>query len=168
VDATATSLYYTFSTIAQALAGALAVLVAFTLFRLAKLDEAIKDGRGGLIGYTHFSDRQKHWEALLADDAEGLEKSLGAPVPDAGMRMVFHEAFVAAGLRPRILGSLRIALGATATDIAICFIALPLIPILACRPIFVWGVGGGAVVLGIVCLWFYLRLITAMVYRPAD
>jgi hypothetical protein len=72
------------------LAGALAVLVAFTLFRLAKLDEAIKDGRGGLIGYTHYSDRQKHWEALLADDVEGLEKSLGAPVPDAGMRMVFH------------------------------------------------------------------------------
>jgi hypothetical protein len=40
VDATA--IYYTLSTIAQTLAGALAVLVAFVLFRLSHLSELVR------------------------------------------------------------------------------------------------------------------------------
>jgi hypothetical protein len=39
----ANALYYTFSTIAQTLAGALAVMVAFVVLRLPKLEEMIRD-----------------------------------------------------------------------------------------------------------------------------
>jgi len=49
------ALYYTLSTIAQTLAGALAVLVAVVLFKLAALASAIAPGR----------QRQDHAEALL-------------------------------------------------------------------------------------------------------
>ena len=42
------ALYYTLSTIAQTLAGALAVLVAFELLRLSRLDDAITQGRAEL------------------------------------------------------------------------------------------------------------------------
>jgi len=126
VDATA--LYYTFSTIAQTLAGALAVLVAFSLFGLAKLDEAIERGRGSVGGYK---DWQKHWKALLADDVEGFEKSVGVRVDDASSRTRMHGAYVAADQRPRILDALRRALAATVADIALCFIALPVTPSLS-------------------------------------
>jgi hypothetical protein len=161
VDATA--LYYTFSTIAQTLAGALAVLVAFSLFGLAKLDEAIERGRGSVGGYK---DWQKHWKALLADDVEGFEKSVGVRVDDASSRTRMHGAYVAADQRPRILDALRRALAATVADIALCFIALPVTPSLASRTILAWSTAGMAVAVGIVCLLLYWQLIAAMVIRP--
>ena len=160
-----TALYYTFSTIAQTLAGALAVLVAFALFRLTKLDEALAKGRGGLIGRARW---QTHFEALLAGDVEGLVKSLGVAITDAGEQLMFHEAYVAAGVRARIIRALRWALAATVFDIAFCFMSLPLTPALARPPVQAWTAAGVAVALGLMCLGLYMRFINTLVYRPDD
>lgn len=42
------ALYYTLSTVAQTLAGALAVLVAFVVVRLGRLDDIVGDGEATL------------------------------------------------------------------------------------------------------------------------
>ena len=161
----ATTLYYTFSTIAQTLAGARAVLVAFTLFGLAKLDEAIRKGQAELLRYSQWP---KRWEALRAGGLKGLEDDIGADVTELYLRIAYHEASVSAGLRPGILRALRIALAATVVDIALCFIALPCTPNLAGLPFLAWGAAGVSAALGIACLWLYWRLIAAMVDRPVE
>lgn len=158
-----TALYYTFSTIAQTLAGALAVLVAFALFRVARLDEAITRGQDELLRYSQWPMR---WEALRIGGLEALEKDLGAPVTEPHLRIAYREASIAAGLRPRVLGALRIALGATVVDIGLCFIALPFTPILVRRPGLAGTTAGLAVALGLLCLVLYWRLIATMV-KPA-
>jgi hypothetical protein len=163
VDATA--LYYTFSTIAQTLAGALAVLVAFTLFGLAKLDEAIRKGQAELLRYSQWP---KRWEALRAGGLKGLEDDVGTAVTQLDLRIAYHEASVSAGLRPGVLHALRIALAATVVDIGLCFIALPFTPNLASLPSLAWSTAGATITLGIVCLWLYWRLIAAMVDRPVE
>jgi hypothetical protein len=162
----ATTLYYTFSTIAQTLAGALAVLVAFTLFGLAKLDEAIRKGQAGLL--DRYSDPARRWQVLRVGGLKGLEDDLGSVVTEPDKRVEYHEAHAAAGQRPDVLSSLRWALAATVADIALCFIALPLTPTLAGRATLAWIMAGMAVVLGVACLWLYWRLIAAMVGRPVE
>jgi hypothetical protein len=161
-----TALYYTFSTIAQTLAGALAVLVAFTLFGLAKLDEAIRKGQEGLLG--RYSDAPKRWEVLRVGGLKGLEADVGVPVQDLNLRVAYHEAFVSVGLRPGVLRAIRQALAVTVVAITLCFVALPLTPILAGRTALACITTVAAVVLGIACLGLYWRLIDAMVNRPVE
>lgn len=159
----ATAIYYTFSTIAQTLAGALAVLVAFTVFRLAKLDETIRTGKTEL---TRYSDWPRRWEALRVGGLKGLEDDLGTRV-DLPQRTVYHEAFVAVGQRPRMLRALGWALTATVSDIALCFIALPLTPLMASQSALVRGAAVSIPVAGgIICLGLYWWLVQTMLYPP--
>src|SRR5215467_107512 len=68
------AIYYTLSTIAQALAGALAVLVAFVLFRMADLDRALIAGR--LTLRRHEAYYPQTWDMLATKGPEAVRKFL--------------------------------------------------------------------------------------------
>jgi len=139
------------------------VLVAFTVFRLAKLDEAIRTGKTEL---TRYSDWPRRWDALRVGGLKGLEDDLGTRV-DLPQRTLYHEAFVAVGQRPRMLRALGWALTATVSDIALCFIALPLMPLIASQPALARGAAVSILVVGgIICLGLYWWLIQTMLYPP--
>jgi hypothetical protein len=169
---TATALYYTLSTIAQTLAGALAILVAVVLFRLATLKGESEAARTFL--QQRGINMHRGWPVLrdtgpeaFAAHVEG-EQRYGDMRPDHDLwrsAVVAHGAYAQWG---RINRGLIVTLTATVTDMALCFIALPFVP-----RIVWWGPATGAVLivtvgLGIICLGLYVRLIAAMVRRPAD
>ena|SRR5215471_7596324 len=143
------AIYYTLSTIAQTLAGALAILVAFVLFNLHRVDSYLDESRGfGLQG------RNALREALRAFRAG---KELPTPVP----QFVLERGYASSQVRPRLYT----ALGFSVADVTLCFIALPFTPQLACSrwAAFILGI---IVALGITCLALYVRLIYAMVGPP--
>ena len=72
-----TALYYTLSTIALALAGAPAVLVAFVLFKLADLDRAIQPAQYELQGRQQ-ENWPKLWDILRVSGLTGLEETMGS------------------------------------------------------------------------------------------
>jgi hypothetical protein len=160
------ALYYTLSTIAQTLAGALAVLVAFVLLRLSRLDDAITQGRAEL--QSRYGDWAKLWEALRTGGLEGLRRINGLRTDQARLMALYHEASIAWRTRPHIVHRLYVALGFTVADISLCFAALPFTPRIACSPRATGVVLFLTVTLGIVCLGLYVWLIAAMVKRPAD
>lgn len=157
-----TTLYYTLSTIAQTLAGALAVLVAFVLFKLSGLDGAMHLAQYELQG-QYGSDWRKLWDALCAGGLEGLEKEAQAHVDHPRLRAAYQAGRIAFRMRPRITRRLYVALGFSVADIALCFILLPFAPALKCHPHLVALVLTLTVGLGIVCLLLYVWLIAAMV-----
>src|SRR5262249_57803030 len=67
------ALYYTLSTIAQTLAGALAVLVAVVLFKLAALASAMAPGKEMLGDMTNL---QTTWPILVNEGLEALAEHL--------------------------------------------------------------------------------------------
>jgi hypothetical protein len=105
-----------------------------------------------------------HLVEKLLELLKGLEDDLGTRV-DLPQRTLYHEAFVAVGQRPRMLSALGWALTATVSDIALCFIALPLTPLIASQPALVRGVAVSIPVAGgIICLGLYWWLIQTMLY----
>jgi len=156
-----TALFYTLSTIAQTLAGALAVLVAFVLFKLADLDRAIQHAQFELQG--RFDEWVEIWEGLRVGGLKEFEKGHGERQPR--IRAAYHEGHLAWQLRPRILRVLAYALVGSVVDIAACFAALPGAPKLAgseCAALVLWGTVG----LGIICLALYVWLIFIIVQPP--
>jgi len=163
-----TALYYTLSTIAQTLAGALAVLVAVVVFRLAALDKTLDAGRDVLRGLPGIP-YEETWPVLRDRGYPALEALLASPpfnvhIGSTGGRECAnaHDAYKTWG---RITWRLAAALVATAITIALCFVALPYTPSVAssgnaCRVLI------PAVALGIICLGLYGWLIAAMVRRP--
>jgi len=163
VDANA--LYYTFSTIAQTLAGALAVLVAFVLFRLRDLDKKIDLGNERLraLGEPYLEARitlRKHGMAALKKLLEG--KVTFHPEAEEDCRV----AYGASKTRTTVTRLLYVSLLMTALDIAACFVALPATSALICSG---WALRSivTLVGLGIICLLLYVWLIVAMVKRAA-
>jgi hypothetical protein len=91
------ALYYTFSTIAQALAAAMAILAAFAMYRLKTIDEesvgaaALFEQETGIGG---FSLKQysllSHWEKCLEVMNETIEK-VGAGPGVVALRDQLHQ-----------------------------------------------------------------------------
>lgn len=164
------ALYYSLSTIAQTLAGALAILVAVVLFKLAALSKAIEEGKDFLL--ERHADAARSWPILRDSGFEALahyletERSYGDIRPDFTWRVceAAHTAYKDWGL---IKGRLYAGLGSSVADIGICFVALPFTPQIASSK---WApyLLALTVGLGIVCLLLYVWLIVAMVRRPAD
>ena len=147
----ANALYYTLSTIAQTLAGAVAVLVAVVLFNLTRVDDSLNSGRS-----TFQSDAD--WKLVR----ERGPKALGDKLRAADRR-VAERAYRAWHVRPR----LRRALGLTVADISLCFVTLPFSRPLSCSyaagvVVFV------AVFLGIVCLGLYWQLLASLMNPQPD
>jgi type IV secretory pathway VirB2 component (pilin) len=165
-------LYYPLSTIAQTLAGALAILVAVVLFKLAAFSKAIEEGKNFLL--ERRADPATAWPILRDKGFEALAQYLetkgkyGDIRPDFNFRRVCEPAHAAYHTWGHINSRLYAALAATVLDIALCFAALPFTPRFARSQGATWSVQALAVGLGIICLLLYVRLIVAMVSRPAD
>lgn len=166
----AQAIYYTLSTIAQTLAGALAILVAVVLFRLSALKQTIDKSRE--VFALRNIDVSLGWPILLAQGLEPflthLETTQGVgkvgPNAEIGRAAVSaHRAYRDWG---RINQRLYVTLFATVTNMGLCFIALPFTPRIACSQFATWAVLVAAIGLGITCLLLYVWLIAAMVRRP--
>jgi hypothetical protein len=164
VDANA--IYYTLSTIAQTLAGSLAVLVAFVLLQLSRIEDAIIQGRADL--QSRYTAWEKMWDTLRVDGLAGLDKVSSGRIDQPRLRAAYHEAHIGWRIRPQIIRRLQVALGFTITDIALCFVALPFTPHIARSPWIAWTILGLAVLLGLISLGLYIWLIAAMVKRPTE
>jgi hypothetical protein len=167
-----TALYYTLSTIAQTLAGTLAILVAVALFKLSSLGRVIEAGQEEMRARN--VDPAQAWPVLSAGGFDALAHYLETELHWSGIRQhsplrtASEKAHTAYQDWGRINGRLYATLGATVTDMGLCFVALPFTPRIACSRLAVWAVLVVAVGLGIACLGLYVRLIAAMVRRPAD
>jgi len=147
-----TALYYTLSTIAQTLAGALAVLVAIVLFNFTRIDDALNT-----------RDSFPHAKILRERGMRGLQawlKGNGIPFNDeARFRATrYFNAYLA---RPRLFK----ALGFTLWDVGFCFVALPFTRAIACSQILSVVVLSSASGLAIICLFFYWKLVSSLVER---
>jgi hypothetical protein len=158
------AIYYTLSTIAQTLAGALAVLVAFVLFRMADLDRALVAGRITLRGQEAYYPQT--WKMLAEEGPEAVKKffvgKATLTVPDLEAIEAAHRAMLTRrALSPLLRGTVLF----TASDIALCFFALPFAPRIAYSRAATWVILSLAIVLGIICLLLFVSLIYVVVNR---
>lgn len=165
------ALYYTLSTIAQALAGALAVPVAFVVFWLSNVDSDIRQGKSLLSTRFDPADLNEALTTLCERGPQALDdffrRTWKAPaheeVFDRGDREICAATHAAYQKRPRVTSRLYTALGCSSLTIALCFAALPFTPALSCYHRAAAVVLFAAVGLGLVCLVLYVRLILALV-----
>jgi len=166
------ALYYTLSTIAQTLAGALAVLLAVVLFRYTALLTVMEAAKVDLRVRNINVD--KAWPILREGGVVALDKHLkeeqhytsGFRGGGPGVTMeAAHRAYQDWG---RINLRLYLVVGTAATDIAFCFLALPFTPRIGSTPWLARAVIAGTCGLGIVCMALFVWLIVGMVKRPAD
>jgi hypothetical protein len=165
------ALYYTLSTIAQTLAAALAVLVAFVLFRLSALDRRIDLAKDILRRRSLGLPYEQTWPVLRDQGMRALvgfltNQEQPAPLHHSEERAcdAAHAAYQTWGV---ILHRLYTTLTVTVVAIAFCFVALSFTRHIVWSP-FATHVLAASVALGIVCLFLYVWLIAAMVRRPAD
>jgi len=165
-----TALYYTLSTIAQTLAGALAILVAAVLFKLSSLTKERELAADTFRAFSIDPDiylpmaRDQGYEAMAA---RVQEKSGWVITQIDLLRRACSAATTAYETWGRINLRLYAALGATVVDISACLVALPYTPsLVGCgwATHVIWTTVG----LSIICLLLYVWLIVAMVRRPAD
>jgi hypothetical protein len=160
------ALYYTLSTIAQTLAGALAILVAAVLFRLSALARERE-----LVAEVFDANSIDSDVYLPMAMAQGYDAMVAGAL-EAGfniaqnqrLRRRYAAATEADQAWSRITLRLFLALTASVITIAVCFVALPFTPRLAASQsapcVLAIAVG-----LGIVCLLLYVWLIVATVRR---
>lgn len=154
-----TALYYTLSTIAQTLAGALAILVAVVLFKLAELSKMIDTAKATLA--SHSVDPARFWPTLRDEGHEGLIKRIETDLhqelrQNALLRRDSVAAYTAYQDWGRINRRLYVTLGATVAAIGVCFGALPFTPRIACShalrgQCWSWRSGLASGVLGSTC-----------------
>jgi hypothetical protein len=109
--------------------------------------------------------RNSGFDAMVVE----AEKSTGWHLhQNVDLRQVCEAALAAYRDWSRINWRLYFTLAATVTDMALCFIALPFTPRIACSQSETWTVLSAAIVLGITCLLLYVWLIVAMVRRPTE
>jgi hypothetical protein len=161
-----TALYYTFSTIAQSLAGAFAVLAAFALFRLSSLERDVTNAQGLL---KNLSSNDGAWSVLRDCGFDALKEFLKLEhgtwsKPDVAVHCAGHTAWRA---WQTIRVWLYLTLVATVLDIGLCIAALPFVPRLVCAVAWAWTVLVSALVLSAACLLLYTGLVIIMV-RPRD
>ncbi len=162
------ALYYTLSTIAQTLAGALAILVAVVLFKLSALARE-RERVAGLFD-AHGIDADVYLPMARAQGYDAMAAQVlkaGFNIaPNQQLRRACAVATAAYETWWRINLRLYLTLAASVVTIALCFIVLPFTPRLAASQS-VLCVLAIAVGFGVVCLLLYVWLIVAMVRRPA-
>jgi hypothetical protein len=162
-----TALYYTLSTIAQTLAGALAILVAVVLFKLTGLAQTIERGKDEIRGLN--LEVATAWPILRDHGYEAFAVSQSKVLnPSPGMRGGWEATHSAYKTWGGINRRLYTVLGFSVAAIILCFFALPFTPYVAFSPRVAWTILGLAVLLGISSLGLYVWLIVAMVRRPAE
>jgi hypothetical protein len=142
------TVYYTLSTIAQTLAGALAVLVAIVLFNFSRANDAIHSGLS--LDPTQTTPPSTNWQTrrkFVSRFTEGSE------------RLSADRYYTATKVRPRLYRALALSL----LDVGVCFAALPLSPMLLDNCWLALIVLTVTSVLGVVCLFLYWQLTSAII-----
>ncbi|HWC73488.1 MAG TPA: hypothetical protein VG454_06085 [Gemmatimonadales bacterium] len=154
------ALYYTFSTIAQALAAAIALLGAFTLYRLQLLQAAMLEA--ATILRTHTSaDRGKVDAAyIVADYFRVFELVRAADTKSqlTEIRAGLEKFSRLLGEKRSVLRTFQVALVASVIVILGSVIVLAFAPVIVRTPLVALVLGIGCVSLG-VCLGLYARLL---------
>jgi len=164
----ANSIYYTLSTIAQTLAGALAVLVAVVLFRYTAFIAAMEGAKAEMR--ARGIDVARAWPVLrdrgLAELTEHLKthQAVGPSWSENTKQMweAAHRAYQDWG-RTNI--RLYLVVGTAAVDIALCFLALPITPRLVGAPRLATAILAFACLLGILCIALFIWLVVGLVKR---
>jgi hypothetical protein len=159
------ALYYTLSTIAQTLAGALAILVAVVLFKLTGLAQTIERGKDEMRALN--LDMATAWPILRDHGYEPFAVSQSKVLnPSPGMRGGWEATHSAYKTWGGINRRLYTVLGFSVAAIILCFVALPFTARIACSGWLSLVTMSSAVGLGTISLGLYVWLIVAMVRRP--
>jgi hypothetical protein len=159
------ALYYTFSTIAQALAGTIAFLAAVVLFKLQGIDSELREhaehalnklGNDEGIG-AHFV--HAHWGPFVA----AIPRESFGVLPGLGSLAGRISALLKD--RDKLVATLKLSVPLTLGVIVAAVVALALVPVLKCS---LW-LSIPALVIGVVafgyCIFSYRGLIAAL-WRP--
>jgi hypothetical protein len=164
------ALYYTFSTVAQTLAAALAILAAFIVFRLPNLEKLFADFHSEARSYTTKIDADKLLEAAQRGGRERLDACLKDNNATSG-DPAFAEAFLrraeevhnAWKTRQTALYDLRATFVFGGTAIGGSLLALPFVPYLAWRVDWARSIVAVILVLSIFALGLNYRMIRRII-----
>jgi hypothetical protein len=167
------ALYYTFSTIAQALGGAIALLSAFVLYRLTSFDSAMWKDAGDLTGaYPSATQQLQHeqmraignWYQILLDVQaqanESHQHHLSHPYGPNGIGPYMR---LSTNLLHRNATTVRFKRAALATGLIMLASVgfIPFAHMIACFRTLGWVILLGPGVAGFAwCLWLYWRVIS--------
>lgn len=164
------ALFYTFSTIAQTLAAAIALLGAFVLYRLQTLNAELEDA--GLSVIQPYLPNQEARRLVAQRDYAGLIKFLTETPPrDAGEA---NNPFISSkrnrlpflvALKGQLHCLLKFALAFTVVLIAAAVVVLASTPAIAASPGVVWGVFAVGIAAFLACLSVYAVLILKAVHE---
>jgi hypothetical protein len=153
------ALYYTLSTVAQTLAGALGMLAAFLAIRVAALDAIARDAIATVQRLPHPAVDMMALPVATDDAIDALEQRLPQEGAGAHRRWV-AEAKQARSKRTKILSGARRAFVLSIVAMVGCFCGLAFTPWLrSCSPVAVLALAV-AVLLSASCLrryWFIVR-----------
>ena len=179
------ALLYTFSTIAQALGGAIALLAAFVLYRLQSLDKLMWECSGDLReAYPAGTQQIQHdqmramgqWRQILIDVQVQADESrrhrLPSPYGPKGMAPYTRLA-TSFMTSQGISRQFKTAAWATALEMVLSVAVLPFAHLLIEWPVLSWTVLIGVGVIGFSwCLWTYWRVVSVVLgfseLRPRD
>ncbi len=179
--ADATTLYYTYSTIAQTLAGAFGFLGAFVLFRLQSINRSCEIVTGNVFTYISntrllFFNKTYQTEMREACDYQNWSKFIEKlkagiseykdekqePLGNAAKKMLNHFVKLLSNhtnetstLKKDLIRSAKF----TGGTIAISLLLLAFVPCLAKYPVLSQVLLGGCVALSLWCVWLYVSLI---------
>ncbi len=161
------ALYYTLSTIAQALAAGFAVLAAFVLYRLQGMESEILRSREVLSRYREYITPKELWRMVLEKNFDEIDSHMRKIEQErcvhfyspSTLREPAEQLMLWWPLWKKTTFWLRVSLVVTVIDIGVCFALLPFVPDLALTPAFAWSSLSLAVVLGLLAIYLYARLI---------
>jgi len=162
-----TALYYTFSTVAQTLAAGFAILAAFVLYRLQGMEQDLLRSNEVFDRYQTYMSTPEIWHVLTTDGFEPLDARMRQIEKERSVHFYSRETLEAPSRAVLLwwpiwkitVRWLKISLAATIGNIALCFVLLPLVPILARFEEISYGFMGFVVAVGVAVLLMYGRLI---------
>jgi hypothetical protein len=155
------ALYYTFSTIAQALAAAMALLAAFAMFRLKAIDDECLGAAktidsmtgGGMELRQHYS--VSDWTKFVEEvDRRVTDAGRNVPTVTAALERIDRLMQAEKAIRSELWLSLILTAIVMGSSVA----ALALVPLIVNVGVAPLILGLGVVAFG-VCLWAYVRLV---------
>jgi hypothetical protein len=159
------ALLYTFSTIAQTLGGAIALLSAFVLYRFQSLDDALdRDTKTLRDGFTAHGGKASSYEELEAErqylkilELLKTEAAHGNTYSVPIFKRLKH------GIerKKRITDAFMAALLCTGTGMMLSILMLPITHVLVARPAAAVLVLLAGVVIFTACIWIYWLVISA-------
>jgi hypothetical protein len=158
-----TALYYTFTTIAQALAGAFGVLAAFAVLSLARIEAEIGAAQDVVLDVR--DPYEPAWETF---EKQGLDEFLKSQASKDSLGIDrfnrLKRGEIALGMQRFMRRRLIIASAMTGIDIGISIVAIPWVPVLACSAVWSIVVTAVTVGLGLICLVLYGTVVVAVIH----